>query len=42
MVLPNMDELPVVKENAPDEIVAMISKRDNLGRMNLVSFLMPS
>ena len=28
MVLLNVDELPVVKEEAPDEIVAMISKRD--------------
>jgi CIC family chloride channel protein len=28
MVLLNVDELPVVKEDAPDEIVAMISKRD--------------
>jgi CIC family chloride channel protein len=31
MVLLNVDELPVVKENAPDEIVAMISKRDIIG-----------
>ena len=28
MVLLNVDELPVVKEEAPDEIVGMISKRD--------------
>ncbi len=28
MVLMNVDELPVVKEEAPDEIEAMISKRD--------------
>jgi CIC family chloride channel protein len=28
MVLLNVDELPVVKEEAPDEIIAMISKRD--------------
>lgn len=28
MVLLNVDELPVVKETAPDEIIAMISKRD--------------
>ncbi len=27
----NVDELPVVKENAPDEIIAMISKRDIIG-----------
>jgi len=26
-----VDELPVVKENAPDEIIAMISKRDIIG-----------
>jgi len=31
MVLLNVDELPVVKEDAPDEIVAMISKRDIIG-----------
>ncbi len=31
MVLLNVDELPVVKEEAPDEIVAMISKRDIIG-----------
>jgi len=31
MVRLNVDELPVVKENAPDEIVAMISKRDIIG-----------
>ena len=28
MVLLNVDELPVVQEDAPDKIVAMISKRD--------------
>jgi CIC family chloride channel protein len=31
MVLLNVDELPVVKEGAPDEIIAMISKRDIIG-----------
>lgn len=31
MILLNVDELPVVKEEAPDEIVAMISKRDIIG-----------
>ena len=31
MVLLNVDELPVVKEEAPDEIIAMISKRDIIG-----------
>ncbi len=31
MVLLNVDELPVVREEAPDEIVAMISKRDIIG-----------
>jgi chloride channel protein, CIC family len=31
MVRLNVDELPVVKEEAPDEIVAMISKRDIIG-----------
>ena len=31
MVLLNVDELPVVKEDTPDEIVAMISKRDIIG-----------
>jgi chloride channel protein, CIC family len=31
MVLLNVDELPVVKQAAPDEIVAMISKRDIIG-----------
>lgn len=31
MVLLNVDELPVVKEDIPDEIVAMISKRDIIG-----------
>jgi len=31
MILLNVDELPVVKEGAPDEIVAMISKRDIIG-----------
>ena len=31
MVLLNVDELPVVQEEAPDEIVAMISKRDIIG-----------
>ena len=31
MVRLNVDELPVVKEDAPDEIVAMISKRDIIG-----------
>src|SRR3989339_85276 len=31
MMLLNVDELPVVKEEAPDEIVAMISKRDIIG-----------
>jgi hypothetical protein len=30
-VLLNVDELPVVKEGAPDEIIAMISKRDIIG-----------
>ena len=27
----DVDELPVVKEEAPDEIIAMISKRDIIG-----------
>jgi CIC family chloride channel protein len=31
MVQLNVDELPVVKEDAPDEIVTMISKRDIIG-----------
>lgn len=31
MVLLNVDELPVVKQGVPDEIVAMISKRDIIG-----------
>ena len=31
MVLLNVDELPVVKEEAPDEIITMISKRDIIG-----------
>jgi len=31
MVMLNVDELPVVKEGAADEIVAMISKRDIIG-----------
>ena len=31
MVLLNVDELPVVKEEAPEEIVGMISKRDIIG-----------
>jgi chloride channel protein, CIC family len=31
MVLLNVDELPVVKEETPDEIIAMISKRDIIG-----------
>ncbi|MGO9621012.1 MAG: chloride channel protein [Desulfobaccales bacterium] len=31
MVRLNVDELPVVKEEAPDEIIAMISKRDIIG-----------
>jgi chloride channel protein, CIC family len=31
MVLLNVDELPVVKEAAPDAIIAMISKRDIIG-----------
>ena len=31
MVLLNVDELPVVKQNASDEIIAMISKRDIIG-----------
>ena len=31
MVRLNVDELPVVKEDAPDAIVAMISKRDIIG-----------
>ena len=31
MVLLNVDELPVVKEVAPDDIIAMISKRDIIG-----------
>ncbi len=31
MVLLNVDELPVVRERAPDEIVAMISKREIIG-----------
>jgi CIC family chloride channel protein len=31
MALLNVDELPVVKEEAPNEIVAMISKRDIVG-----------
>ncbi|MFZ0051293.1 MAG: chloride channel protein [Desulfobaccales bacterium] len=31
MVRLNVDELPVVKEDAPDEIIAMISKRDIIG-----------
>ena len=31
MVRLKVDELPVVKEDAPDEIVAMISKRDIIG-----------
>ena len=31
MVLLNVDELPVVQEDAPDKIVAMISKRDIIG-----------
>ena len=31
MVLLNVDELPVVKEAAPDEIIAMISKRGIIG-----------
>jgi len=31
MVLLNVDELPVMKEDTPDEIVAMISKRDIIG-----------
>ena len=31
MVLLNVDELPVVRQEAPDEIIAMISKRDIIG-----------
>jgi CBS domain-containing protein len=31
MVLLNVDELPVMKEDSPDEIEAMISKRDIIG-----------
>ena len=31
MILLNVDELPVVKEEAPDEIIALISKRDIIG-----------
>ena len=31
MVRLNVDELPVVKEEAPDDIIAMISKRDIIG-----------
>ena len=31
MILLNVDELPVVRKEAPDEIVAMISKRDIIG-----------
>ena len=31
MVLLSVDELPVVQEGAPDEIIAMISKRDIIG-----------
>ena len=31
MLLLNVDELPVVRKEAPDEIIAMISKRDIIG-----------
>ena len=31
MVLLNVDELPVVQEEAPDKIVSMISKREIIG-----------
>ncbi len=31
MILLNVDELPVVRQEAPDEIIAMISKRDIIG-----------
>jgi len=31
MILLNVDELPIVKTEAPDEIIAMISKRDIIG-----------
>ena len=31
MIQLNVDELPVVRKEAPDEIVAMISKRDIIG-----------